>query len=370
MVDPYWIIPASSLMLGLACGFLLHRSDFCVAGMFRDFFLFRQTTLLQALVVLVVVSAVAFELARLGGLLAPYPFPLLGLPSATTFAGGMLFGFGMVLAGGCVVGTLYKMGSGHLLSAVAFVGLLTGSTLYAEIHPWWSALSQATRIPGGNVTLGETFAITPSLLVAPMVFIGVVLIRRWHRAGRFNAQTGAEGYIQPWKTALILAGIGLLSYLLIGMPLGITTAYAKLGASIEALLLPEHVASLSYFTLTPLDYSPPIGPQRLSGGAGPELDGIAAIQYPLIIGITLGAAVSAVRLGEFRLYYRVPVLQYFSALSGGILVGLASRMTPGCNIWHLWGGLPILATQSLLFLFGLLPGAWLGSRVLSRLVIR
>ena len=41
----------------------------------------------------------------------------------------------MVLAGGCVVGTLYKMGSGSVASAVAFVGLLAGSALYGEWHP-------------------------------------------------------------------------------------------------------------------------------------------------------------------------------------------------------------------------------------------
>lgn len=364
------LVGATSLSLGLAAGYLMHRSDFCVTGMFRDFFLFRQTTLPRALFVLIIAGMLLFELARLGGLLTPYPFPLLGLPSATTLAGGLLFGFGMVLAGGCVVGTLYKMGSGHLLSAVAFAGLIIGSTFYAEIHPWWSALGKASLIPGAGITLSETFGVTPTSLLLPLALAGLVLIHRWHLNGLLRAQAGPEGYIQPWKTALGLAAIGLISYLIIGMPLGITTSYAKLGAGIEALFLPEHVASLAYFSVTSLEYVPPIAAATLHGGAGPELDGIAAIQYPLILGITLGAAFSAVMLGEFQLYYRVPGIQYLSALSGGIIVGLASRMTPGCNIWHLWGGLPILATQSLLFLFGLLPGAWLGTHVLKRLVIR
>jgi len=52
----------------------------------------------------------------------------------------------MVLAGGCVVGTLYKMGSGSVASAVAFVGLLAGSALYGEWHPAWSALAKTTRL--------------------------------------------------------------------------------------------------------------------------------------------------------------------------------------------------------------------------------
>ena len=366
----YLIIAASSLLLGLGAGFLMHRSDFCVTGMFRDFFLFRQTTLLHALVVLIVVSMAGFELARLGGLLSPYPFPLLGAPSLTTLAGGALFGFGMVLAGGCVVGTLYKMGSGHILSAVAFLGLIAGSTLYAEIHPWWSALAKASAIPGAGITLSDTFGLSPTLVLSPFLLFGIVLLWRWQLKGKLHTRAAADGYIQPWKTALGLALIGLFSYLVIGMPLGITTSYAKLGAGIEGLFLPQHVASLTYFNAVPLNYIPPFSSVTITGGAGPALDGIAAIQYPLIIGITLGATVSALRLGEFRLYYRLPAVQYLSALSGGIIVGLAARMTPGCNIWHLWGGIPILATQSLLFLLGLVPGAWLGSLALKRLVIR
>jgi hypothetical protein len=57
-------------------------------------------------------------------------------------------------------------------------------------------------------------------------------------------------------------------------------------------------------------------------------------------------------------------------MTGGLLLGLAARMAPSCNVWHLWGGVPILAMQSLLFLAGLLPGAWIGARLLTRFVVR
>ncbi|MDP2106106.1 MAG: YeeE/YedE thiosulfate transporter family protein, partial [Desulfobulbaceae bacterium] len=61
--------------------------------------------------------------------------------------------------------------------------------------------------------------------------------------------------------------------------------------------------------------------------------------------------------------------QLAMAFIGGIILALGSRMTPGCNIWHLMGGLPILALSSLLFVIGLLPGAWLGSKILTRVVM-
>lgn len=154
------------------------------------------------------------------------------------------------------------------------------------------------------------------------------------------------------------------------MPLGITTSYAKLGSSIQALGWPAHVDGVTYFQAQSLHYTPPFADSPITGGPGPQLDAIAAIQYPLIVGIILGAAISAIRVGEWRLRYRIPARHYVSALIGGLLLGAAARMVPGCNIWHLWGGVPILAVQSLLFLAGVVPGAWIGSRLLVRHVIR
>jgi hypothetical protein len=370
MENPYPLIVLSSLAAGLVAGFVMHRSDFCVTAMFRDVFLFRDAFLLRMLVLLVVASLLLFELARWAGLLSPYPFPLLGPASPASLVGGFVFGIGMVLAGGCVVGSLYKLGAGSLLSGVAFLGMLAGSALYAEAHPAWSAFAKATLLHDRAITLPQWLGLEPALVLLPLAGFGMVLLQRWQRAGLMTRTTHAAGHLPPWQAALILAGIGLFSYLLVGMPLGITTSYAKLGASMEAWLWPGHVESLAYFAAQPLNYTPPLASQPIQGGPGPALDAVAAIQYPLIAGILLGGFVSARRVGEFRLKAGAPARQYASALLGGLLLGLSARMIPGCNIWHLFGGLPILALQSLLFLAGLLPGAWLGSQLLARYVIR
>ena len=369
MPDPYWLIIVSSLTLGAVAGYVMHRSDFCVTGMFRDLFLFRDGYMLRMLLLLIAASMALFELFRLLGLLAPYPFPLLGPASLTSAAGGAVFGLGMVLAGGCVVGTLYKLGAGAAVSGAAFVGLLAGSTLYAEIHPWWKGVAAATRFSGEAVTLPQWLGVSPCWLVLPFLAGAAWLLARWWRDGLMERPGFAEGWLQPWKAALILSLIGLGSYFLVGMPLGITTSYAKLGATVENWFAPEHVASLGYFTAVPMKYTPPFADTPITGGAGPALDGVAAIQYPLIVGILLGAFVSARLLGEFKLYWRVPARQYAAALIGGLIVGLGARMTPGCNVWHLWGGVPVFALQSLLFLAGLFPGAWLGTWLFKRFVV-
>ncbi len=361
------VIVIISFLFGSVAGFIMHRSDFCLAGMFRDLFLFRSVAMLRVLMLLIVASMVLIELARLAGLVQ-LPFPLFGPPSLINPVGGTLFGVGMVLAGGCVVGTLYKMGAGSLPSLLAFVGLLAGSALYAEFHPWWAQLSRATRL-SSQVTLPQMLGISPTLPVSVTVVVAAFFLRRWFRSGQMSQPAFAEGYLQPWKAALGLAVLGLGSILLVGMPFGITTAYAKMGGFLESLLFPRHVAELTYLAAKPLQFTHPLLGFSLQGGPGPRLDGIAVVQFPVIFGILLGAAFSAVRLGEWRLYAKVPLRQCLWALFGGILMGLAARMAPACNVWHLMGGAPILAGQSLLFIAGLFPGAWIGSRILVRYVV-
>jgi uncharacterized membrane protein YedE/YeeE len=364
------LIVAVSLMVGLGAGFVMHRSDFCVTAAFRDLFLFRDAFLLRQMLLLVVVSMALFESGRLAGLIEQQPFPLLGAPTLANLVGGFVFGIGMVLAGGCVVGSLYKLGAGSVAGGVALLGMLAGSAAYAEIHPQWSAFARATLLVPDKVTLPQWLGVSPGVLLWPLAALGAAWLVREFRGGRMVRPAFARGHLAPWRAALVLAFLGFVSYVVIGMPMGITTSYAKVGAWLESLVAPGHVAGLPYFSLVPLDYTPPFSDRAIQGGPGPQLDAIAAIQFPLIGGIILGAFVSAWRVGEWRPSWRLPARQFASAALGGILLGLAARLAPSCNVWHLWGGVPILAMQSLLFTVGLLPGAWVGARLLTRFVVR
>jgi hypothetical protein len=107
-----------------------------------------------------------------------------------------------------------------------------------------------------------------------------------------------------------------------------------------------------------------------TGGPGPHADSISLIQFPLIAGIIAGGFLASSMVGEFRIYSAVQRRQLISGLAGGVLMGLAARMAPSCNVWHLLGGLPILATQSLFFLAGLVPGACLGGQLLTGLFLK
>lgn len=364
-----WFELTVSFAIGGCAGFLMHRSDFCMTRAFRDLFLFRSLAMFRPLLLLVVVSALLFEVARASGILAQYPFPWFGPPALTNLAGGVLFGFGMVLAGGCVVGVLYKLGAGSLLAGVAFAGLLAGSALYAELHPWWVELAGVSRFAGDARTLDEWLRIDPWRLTWPAILAGAAICWVWWRAGRLRTVHAADGFIPPWQSALALAGLNLLSVLLIGLPMGVTTSYAKLSAWLESLVAPAHVAGLTFFSAQPITHVFPLEQLPRAGGGGPVFDVVAIVQVPLIVGILAGAALSAGLLGELRLNRSLPPRQVGMVFAGGVIMALGSRMTPGCNLWHIMGGLPLLTLQSLLFIAGLFPGAWLGSLVLRRMVL-
>lgn len=357
------------LLIGLVAGFIMHRADFCVAGMFRDLFLFQASSRLKCLLLLVAVSMLLFEGIRLIGWV-PVPYPFFGPPSFVNVLGGVLFGIGMVLAGGCVVGTLYKMGSGSLASLLTFFGLIVGSTAYALVYPVCAVWLKPLALPVTAVTVPQLLGVAPWMVVLSCSILLGVMIYRWQRQGQLREAMVVEGYLQPLNAAFLLALLGAASVVLLGMPMGITTSYTKFGAFLVQAVAPDWYRSIAYFKLTPLNYVPPLGHTLLTGGTGAQVDAVTLVQFPLIIGVVAGAAVSAFSLGEWQFRWRLPWRQLLSAIAGGVIMGLASRLAPACNIWHLFGGLPILALQSILFVIGLIPGAWIGGMILTRYVMK
>ena len=104
---------------------------------------------------------------------------------------------GMVLAGGCVVGTLYKMGAGSLLSLVAFIGLIVGSTAYLEVQTFWTGFRTATTF-SRTYTIPQSLGIDPFLMMLTFSAISSFWCIRWYRAGKlFRASAAARSASWP-----------------------------------------------------------------------------------------------------------------------------------------------------------------------------
>jgi len=349
--------------IGLALGSVLYRSDFCLAGILRDVFLFRDFSLLRPLLLAVVLTMFLFLLARLVWGLPLESSPTFGRASLPGLVGGLVFGIGMVLAGGCIVSTLYKMGGGNLANAISFLGIVGGSMLYAEIHPFIRRVEHLSLF-SREVSLGQTWPLAGWLIVCA----SIPLFLLWQRQGKMVVSAAADAYLQPWRAAIVLAGLNLAACFASGWPIGISTAYAKIGAFIEALLVPSHVAQLEYFQTSSLVVQS--GDTMLTGGAGPRIDLVFFSEMPLLVGVIAGSFLTALYLREFRVYGLPPARQGLAAFGGGLLLALGARLAGGCNVKYVLGGLPLLSYQAMLFVGGMVVGAWVGARLLPIIFFR
>jgi len=103
--------------LGVGFGAALQRSRFCFNSAFRDLLQFRSGRTMKGVIVGMAVATVGFGLHMYTLMPNPFLGPVApeahAVPvSAALVVGGVLFGIGMVLAGGCTSGSLYRMGEG------------------------------------------------------------------------------------------------------------------------------------------------------------------------------------------------------------------------------------------------------------------
>jgi hypothetical protein len=79
----------------------------------------------------------------------------------------------------------------------------------------------------------------------------------------------------------------------------------------------------------------------------------------MLLGLPLGAAIGAVRAGQFewRLPYPTRILQQ---MAGGAMMGVGGSIAGGCNIGHGLSGVSMFSVTSLLATAGIMVGCWAG----------
>jgi len=359
-------IVLTHFLFGIGLGIVMHRSDFCMAGAFRDLFLTGDFFRMRALILLVAVTSLLLFIGRISGLVASYPPSFYGVPSLANLAGGLAFGVGMVLAGGCVIGTFYKMGAGNLVSAFAFAGLLFGSLLFAAFHPFHRSFAEATQLSVGYTAVEH---VTGSPIVPVIVGVPVALffLFRGKREGKWKANAYARGYLDPWKAALVISAIIMASFILTGRPLSVTSGYTKIAVYLSDKIFPGYHPSPSAFNYDSVRF---FYGKAVDGSREAGVDPVALSQVPLILGVILGSFFSCLALGEFSLPPFPPKKQALSGFAGGVFMAAGSLMAGGCNVWHIMGGLPVFAFQSMLFVAGVCLGSIAGGRLLTKAVLR
>jgi uncharacterized membrane protein YedE/YeeE len=148
-----------ALLFGAGFGLAIERGRICFTSAFREFWITRQTHLARAIAAGMIVASVGFAVAIAAGV-APKAEPA----SLGALLGGAIFGVGIVLAGGCETGWMYRSCQGYVQLMLAGVGTIVGTVLLAYAWDAWGLYDALVR-PFPEVDLSSVLGLPLALLV-------------------------------------------------------------------------------------------------------------------------------------------------------------------------------------------------------------
>ena len=239
---------AAFWILGLMFGFTLSRSRFCFVSGFSNFYLFREGEMLKAIIAGMVVSTIGFAFIMHGwvndpstGAIPPgahvSPFGWYLLPA------GLLFGFGMVIAGCCITGSLYRISGGYIYALIALISVLLGMGAFLFTRElWWSDVSSLPQI-----WLPKYFGWPVAVIFTIFILLAVYLLVVFLQSRRFKTvhsepATSITSMVKPHFAAklkslakqlitaswpamaggILLGVLNTLCYVLVDRPWGVT----------------------------------------------------------------------------------------------------------------------------------------------------
>lgn len=169
-------------MFGAAFGILIERGQICFTSAFRDLWVSGRATMTKAIAAGITVSTVfTFIIIVIYGF---EPITKIGAPS--TFIGGLLFGLGIVLAGGCETGMMYRVMEGQVLYLFVFAGNIMGAT---ALSYGWDHLGiyEAVVKIGYPINLIAEMGAVPALIATLlMLFVWYGTAVFWEKNYRFG----------------------------------------------------------------------------------------------------------------------------------------------------------------------------------------
>jgi len=348
-VTERWVLTA--IPVGALFGFFLQKGDLCGSSAFSEVLLTRDGRKVWGLWVAIVVSMLGIALGDQLGWIQLNPKPFVW---ATAVVGGLVFGVGMVLAGGCISGCLYKGATGNLNSIVALLTMPVGIGLveYGPLRGWLARFGQ-TRIPaadGGPVTFSSLtglpfWALAVILAGATLVW---ALARRGPKAAAGGARiikaSGALPLHRPWRAWQAGIAIGLLA-----LPAYVSSAAS--GRNYPLGVTHGVLYSSVLLTDAPIDHvTAAVAPARPPADAAPSAPRKRVVWWLVLVvwGLVIGAHVAGRLSGEARLLPKPPD-EVLVAAVGGLLVGIGAGFAAGCVIGNILSGVALMSVGMVLF---------------------
>lgn len=347
-VDPGLSLAWGGFALGVLFGVTGQVSQFCTLGALSDLVLLDDRRRLRAWLLAIAVALVGAQSLNAAGIVELDRSMYLGprLPWLAHALGGLAFGFGMVLAGGCPSRNLVRAGGGDVraLLVVMIIGSAAYATLGGVLGPARVALEGVAAVELGD---GASQAL-PALMFG--AHDGTTLALAFAVAALLTVYCFAAATFRAAPRE-VASGIAVGACVAAGWTLhGLTDD--------PFALQPRPPLSLSFVR--------PAGDllDWLERYTASPLPGFGAAS---VVGVLAGAAAVALWRRQFTWRGFADSADTLRHLLGAVLMGVGGVLALGCTIGQGVSGLSTLSVGSIVSVAAIVAGAWLGLRALERL---
>lgn len=340
----------SGLLIGLAVGWSMQRGRFCINSAFREV-LFQDYTMFRAYFIAVVVAMVGANLFEdmgwllqsdgSGGMVAGELYRQAFVPWANVI-GGYVFGMGIVLAGGCGSGILFRVGEGTLAYVLAVFGFFFGIvvTKFGFLKPVYDLLiSQVIWVGEDTVpTLYNVIGVNKWIIIA---LVSAPMLWFVYQGKPFSK--AKKGY--SWYAVGAIIGV---------VAVAAFWASAYFGGRARGL---SFTGPVREFFLGVFFGNSWFG-GNVPASEAMSLFGITFSWSALyVLAVPIGGFLSAKLLQEFKLKVS-PADEMVKVMFGGFMMGVGAQIGGGCNIGHSLTGVATLAVSSWVANLFIILGNW------------
>ena len=341
----------ATFLLAAAFGAIVQRTDFCTMGAVADIVTMGSWTRMRQWALAGAVAIFGFAALAAGGWIRPED-SLYGGPQwmwLSAIVGGLMFGFGMVLASGCLSKNLVRLGAGNLKSLVAL--LVAALFSYMTLRGITAVLRVATVDQAfigfaGPATLAHVaqsaFRWAPALaLWVPALFVGGVLAL-WALVGR--------GFVNGTN---LLAGVGIGAVIVAMWWVSGHLGYvAESPDTLESVYLASRTGRMEALSFTaPLADS--INWLMFYSDSSLHL-GMAVVA---VVGVIVGAFAHAAATHRFHWQSFRTTEDLVNHMAGGALMGMGGVTALGCTVGEGLSGVSNLSLTAFTATASIITGA-------------
>ncbi len=341
------------LIIGIALGFVIHRTNFCAMGAVSDIVSFSDWRRMRAWMLAMAVSILGSQLLYIGGYVhlenSIYLRPTMSLTGL--IIGGFIFGFGMVLGGGCPGRNLMRVGNGDLkalmvLFFIGWAGYMTMRGILYYPQAWVRDLlvvrlgDMGIENQGIACLIGRTTGLCGTALrvVVTLAISGLLALFAFRDAG----------FRRSPRHVFAGVALGLL----------VTLAWFATGYMGADEFEPAQVTALTFIAPTGDAF------QYLMTWTGATINfGIATVG-----GVILGSFISSKMTKTFHLSTFVDTPDTIRNLTGGVLMGFGGILALGCTFGQGITGMSTLALGSIIATLAIIAGGVAGVKYMERVL--